>query len=140
MAFDLKSYVRARLQDVPQDWARTPEVVAAAARTHVLPLLADWSGYFGLLEDGSLVGVYYNKPRVEPQSDEFIRNVALFRGSRRYPELSELVPRRGPHDKTCPDCGGSGIDPCSVRVEFRNSVCFCGGLGWIPKAAQSSLK
>ena len=136
MTLDLKSYLDARLRNVPQDWVRSCLVVDAAAKSCVLPLCADWSGYHGIREDASVVFVPYDAPRdVQPETDARIRNMVLFQGALRYPELSVWVPRRGEDDETCPACGGSGVEPSSARLGLQNVICFCGGLGWIPKSA-----
>ena len=135
---DLKKYLHVKLQNVPQDWARTPTVVKAAPKALALPLVADWSGYYGLLEDASVVFVPYDEPQAgRPELDARIRNMALFQGARRYPELSALVPTRGADDETCSSCGGSGHYPVPAGIEPGSIICFCGGLGWIPRDAST---
>jgi hypothetical protein len=135
MPLDLKSYLSARLQDVPREWVRSRDVVAAAAQARVLPLFADWSGYYGLREDASVVFVPYDEPRAgPPETDVRLRTRMLFLGARHYSELRELVPQRGDSDETCPGCGGSGILAETVRLGITSIVCMCGGLGWLPSA------
>lgn len=130
---DLKHYLRTKLKRVPEDWAKSAWVVEAAAVCHALPLTADWGGYWGLREDGSVVFVDYEDPLAwKLEMNPRWRNVALFRGSLRYLELSELVPERGVEDVTCPDCMGSGRLPIAERLELDNLICGCGGLGWVP--------
>ncbi len=133
MPLDLKRDLAAWLHDVPRDWAHSRDVVAATALARVLPLFADWSGYYGLREDASVVFVPYDEPRAgPPETDVRIRTRILFLGARRYPELRELVPQRGDSDETCPGCGGSGILAETARRGITSIVCMCGGLGWLP--------
>lgn len=63
--------------------------------------------------------------------DPRIRNIALFQGSKKYPELKCLIER--PDDATvCPHCGGTGMDPYAEKLKTDAIICYCGGLGWIP--------
>lgn len=56
-----------------------------------------------------------------------------FEGSKRYPELRELIQARTDEDQDCPHCNGTGVDPMSIELKLDNIRCYCGGLGWIPK-------
>lgn len=63
--------------------------------------------------------------------DPRIRNLALFQGSRIYPELGALIEK--PEDaRVCPHCEGTGMDSYAERLNTDAIVCYCGGLGWIP--------
>lgn len=116
----------------------------AAAKT-VLPLFVDMGGVFAINSSGDIISFPFSlnasgnmvafpldetdQPRVE--SDPRIRNIALFQGSKKYPELRDLIVK--PDDaRVCSGCGGSGIDPAAARLNVDNIVCYCGGLGWIP--------
>jgi len=42
------------------------------------------------------------------------------------------MPVRGPEDRTCPGCQGTGVVP-NIPIEQRDKIiCWCGGLGWVP--------
>lgn len=125
-----------------------PNLRQLAADKQVLPLSWDFGGVFtinvsgdiisfpfSLNDNGDTVAFSFNdfddaeQPRVE--SDLRIRNIALFRGSKKYPELANLIVK--PDDaRVCPSCGGSGIEPYAAQRNLDNVVCYCGGLGWIP--------
>jgi hypothetical protein len=59
------------------------------------------------------------RPATEPE-----RNAALVIGSRKIPELLQLLPRRPRAARNCKPCRGTGW-------LFQEIVCTdCGGLGW----------
>ena len=63
--------------------------------------------------------------------DPRIRNVALFQGSKKYPELEVLIEK--PNDaNVCEYCKGTGIAPFAEELNTDALVCYCGGLGWVP--------
>jgi hypothetical protein len=65
------------------------------------------------------------------ESDLRFETWRFFQGSKKYPELRELIVR--PDDaRVCWGCGGSGIDPYTEKLNSDTFVCYCGGLGWIP--------
>jgi hypothetical protein len=116
-----------------------------AAAEKVLPLIWDWGGVFTINPSGEIISFAFSvaphgnivafprdesgEPRVE--SDLRLRNNALFGGSKKYPELRELIVR--PDDaRVCWGCGGTGLDPYAVKLNTDAIVCYCGGLGWIP--------
>lgn len=119
-----------------------------AAHKQVLPLSWDFGGVFTINASGDIISFPFSlndsgdtiafpfndfddteQQRVE--SDLRIRNIALFRGSRKYPELANLIVK--PDDASvCSSCGGSGIEPYAAQHNLDNIVCYCGGLGWIP--------
>ena len=73
------------------------------------------------------------EPGEQAESDERMRNVALYQGSLTYPELKSLIPARPADAKDCPYCAAKGFDPSSLGKQ--NIVCYCGGLGWVPASA-----
>jgi hypothetical protein len=103
---------------------------------NVLPLSCDWAGCHALRPDGEIIVFLTDDPqnwRVE--EDARLRNMALYQGSLKYPELKELVPTRPPNARVCPSCNGTGTHPIvwQMKPELRSAiVCYCGGLGWIP--------
>lgn len=99
----------------------------------VLPLACDWAGCHAIRSNGEIIVFLTDHPgewRVE--NDLRIRNMALFQGSLRYLELKELVPTRSANDQICPECSGTGIHPVNEKLEQKNVLCWCGGLGWTP--------
>ncbi len=117
-----------------------------AAAESVLPLQVDMGGVVAINARGDIISFPFTlkasgeivafpldeaeHPRLE--SDPRIRNVALFQGSKKYPELKDLVPTKPDDARVCPHCGGTGIDPYATKLKMDNIVCYCGGLGWIP--------
>jgi ssDNA-binding Zn-finger/Zn-ribbon topoisomerase 1 len=103
-----------------------------AITKNVLPLVWDTGGVFAINPEGEVISFSWDdwgNPRVE--TDLRLRNNALFGGSKKYPELKELIQR--PRDaRVCPYCGGSGIDRYAKKLNTDVIVCYCGGLGWIP--------
>ena len=101
----------------------------------LVPVWADWVGGFGLTQGGEVVFIeHQGGADPEPVQEPHLRHVTLFTASRKFQELAHLAPQRGPDDPTCPSCGGSGVyrgldgRPAPERV-----VCFCGGMGWLPR-------
>ena len=116
------------LADTTSVYAYTHE---AAARENVLPLsLGGWFGFMALTRDGQVVYVE-DEGAVTLEEREWERNIALFEGSQRYPEIQALVVTRPPDAIDCPHCGGTGQLP--ALAPFKNVRCYCGGLGWVPR-------
>ena len=105
-----------------------------AAETEILPLMPDWSGFFGIDQHGQVVAVTYdNIDAPHLVEDERVCNMVLFRGSKLYPDLSFLEPIKPEDAQLCPTCSGTGIVP-NLPSEIANKIiCYCGGLGWVPK-------
>ncbi|MBW3563355.1 MAG: L,D-transpeptidase family protein [Acidobacteria bacterium] len=61
--------------------------------------------------------------------------MALCQGAKRYPELTDLLPKRPDDAQTCEFCDGSGLANDLPEHLRESIVCFCGGLGWIASAA-----
>lgn len=104
-----------------------------AAEKKVLPLLLDFGGMCAINSDGDILTfIWDDTERPQLESDPRIRNIALFQGSKKYPELTGLIVK--PDDaRVCSSCGGSGIEPYSAKLNIDNIVCYCGGLGWLPR-------
>ena len=110
------------------DW-ETPLV-----RLGLRPIMADMGGWVALTASGDVVsGVHDSIEPPERVTDQRMRNAALEAASRRYSDLAGLAPRRGPRDRDCPHCGGTGRVVLSDGREAPQGVsCYCGGLGWLP--------
>jgi hypothetical protein len=107
-----------------------------AAEFNVLPVLLDMGGCFGLRRNGEVVSFPWDEPhKLQVESDERIRNMVLFRAGVRYSPLAGLAPERPPSAPTCPHCGGSGSPNGLPERLARSVICYCGGLGWLPKGS-----
>lgn len=133
----VSSTISARINKLIQDFIAesTPDpnnLRQLAIKEKVLPLFLDMGGVFTINTNGDVISFLWDDwgdPRVE--SDPRIRNIALFGGSKKYPELRNLISK--PDDaRVCPHCRGSGIDPYAAKLNADNITCYCGGLGWIP--------
>jgi hypothetical protein len=92
----------------------------------------DMGGCVALRPDGNVVSFLWDEPHgLKVQNDVLWRNRALYQGSRKYPELTVLVPARPPEAEDCPQCGGSGTPRLALEAGIENLVCSCGGLGWV---------
>lgn len=103
------------------------------AEKQVLPLFLDFGGMCAINPSGDILSFLWDDtehPLME--SDPRIRNLALFQGSKKYPALKSLVPKKPEDARVCWGCGGTGIDPYAVKLNSDAIVCYCGGLGWIP--------
>src|SRR5690349_9375769 len=67
----------------------------AAGSAHALPLYLDWTACMALRPDGEVIWIDYDEPhQVRVVEDERERNLGLFQGSRRDPDLGFLAPPR----------------------------------------------
>jgi hypothetical protein len=95
-----------------------------------------WADYY-LRPNGEvvIVGEDFDHPDVDSIYSDRLRVLSvLVWGSRRYPELRELLPRREPRATDCrciqhPNIFGPGKIICSE----------CGGVGWLPVNAAEQL-
>jgi len=111
----------------------SPELGKLVAQERVLPLFSDMGGVFTINPEGEVFSFPWDDllhgRRLE--SDRRIRNVVLFQGSKKYPELKVLIEK--PNDvHVCEYCQGTGIAPYAEKLNTDGIVCYCGGLGWIP--------
>ena len=136
------------IQDYIADFASNPlDLRQLAVAEGVLPLFIDMGGVFvintkgdiisfpfGLNADGDMVAYPLDNsdglPRVE--TDPRVHNIVLFQGSKKYPELEDLVPAKPADARVCPHCMGTGISPYAAKLNTDALVCYCGGLGWLP--------
>lgn len=101
---------------------------------NALPLLLDMGGCFAIRPDGEIISFGWDEEKkYEVEKDQRVRNIALFAGSKKYPELKELIPPRTQEDRDCPHCEGTGTLAINAELGVENIICYCGGLGWIPK-------
>jgi hypothetical protein len=105
-----------------------------AAQMLVLPILLDMGGCYALRPGGELISFAWDDEKDHrTEQDRRIRNIALHQGSKKYPELKELISNKTVDDIDCPHCNGTGTLPINEELGVKNILCYCGGLGWIPK-------
>lgn len=103
----------------------------------ILPMMFDWSGFYGIRKNGEILIVDLGPPfEVTSEVDERICRMVLCQGVKRYPELIRLLPIKPDEAVDCSSCDGTGREPMNDRLGFDEEtiVCWCGGLGWLPKA------
>jgi hypothetical protein len=93
-----------------------------------LLLYGDMGGVIGICPDGELLLLEHDVPAMaaKPLDDPFWVRVALATGSKHYPQLRHLIPKRPVDALTCEACQGTGS-----MLGFPNAICCCGGVGWI---------
>jgi hypothetical protein len=107
---------------------------AIAAELNALPLLLDMGGCYAIRPDGEVISFAWDDEKdYQVEQDRRTKNIALFEGGQKYPELKELIPARTLEDQDCPHCNGTGTLPINAELGVRNLLCYCGGLGWIPR-------
>ena len=128
--------LQARIESLIRDYCgetsgEPPNMKSLAGQYHVLPVLIDWTAFWGLRPDGSILLIpTEDEGEARPENDGRMRRVAIFRGAKKYPELKPLVPARPPDAPDCPHCEGHGrID--LPGLEPDTIICFCGGSGWV---------
>jgi hypothetical protein len=107
-----------------------------AAELNVLPMFWDFGGCYAIRPNGEITCFLWDDPyRLAPENDPRIRNMVLFQGAKKYPKLSELIPNRPSDAEGCPHCDGTGVEPVNEKLGLveERLVCYCGGLGWLPK-------
>ena len=110
-------------EDPAVDWVR------AAVREHeFLPLYVGWLSTLGIRPNGSWVRWDHedDPTPIKPLANLFLQRMALCEGTKKYPELSVLLPPRPESAHTCEVCGGTG----DVRGHPK-MICQCGGIGWV---------
>lgn len=129
---DLSRRIAILIADYPADDASTLELRNLVAQERVLPLYCDMGGVFTINVEGEIRSFLWDDTlhgRIEYEPR--IRNLVLFQGSIKYPELKSLITK--PDDaRVCGECDGTGIHPFAEKLNTNTIVCYCGGLGWIP--------
>jgi hypothetical protein len=109
-----------------------PDLCELVAKENVLPLYCDMGGVLTIGINGEIRSFLWDDSlHGQVEYDPRIRNIALFQGSKKYPELKVLIEK--PDDaRVCEFCNGSGIVPGTNELDTGGIVCYCGGLGWVP--------
>jgi hypothetical protein len=118
------------------------DVREAARLRKVLPILADWTGFVGLQEDGTMTWVETEESRfpVSPEPGPFAKYLARIRGADLFPELSFLRPIVGSDWLLCDGCRGTGRPLVNGQEAPQGFSCVCGGLGKVPPNFDDILK
>jgi hypothetical protein len=109
-----------------------PEYLRTLASRHrVLPLLVDWTGFWGLRADGEILFVGTEDGQgLVVEIDARHQRIVLFQGAKKYRELEPLLPKRPDTAQDCPSCLGTGnINMPGIAPE--TIICYCGGCGWL---------
>lgn len=110
-----------------------------AAELNVLPLSINFSTCYAVNSDGEIAVLDFNDENIytflEFERDPRIRSLVLCQGAKRFPDLAELMPIRPNDAVDCKQCEGTGIEPLNKKLGYETEVivCWCGGLGWLPK-------
>lgn len=128
--------ISARIAKLIEDYGKTgdapPELQRLVAQENVLPLYGDMGGVLTIAADGEIRSFLWDDTlHGQIEFDPRIQNVALFQGSKKYPELEVLI-EKPPDAQVCSYCQGSGIAPFAEELGKESIVCYCGGLGWVP--------
>ena len=128
--------ISARIAKLIEDYGKTgdapPELRRLVTQENVLPLYGDMGGVLTIAADGEIRSFLWDDTlHGQIEFDPRIKNVALFQGSKKYPELEVLI-EKPPDAQVCSYCQGSGIAPFAEELGKESIVCYCGGLGWVP--------
>ncbi|MDX2043859.1 MAG: hypothetical protein SF097_21770 [Acidobacteriota bacterium] len=125
---------KSKLKEVCGESLPDPNGVNGVCRElGLLPLMFDMSGCYAIRANGEIVSFLYDDKRdLRLETDPRILNIALFQGSKKYPELNVLIPSKPDDAVECPHCDGTGNEKWSAKHGLDFIVCYCGGLGWLP--------
>lgn len=120
--------------DHPQDAMHSAELQKLVLEFKALPMAFNFDCY-AIKASGEIIVFELDSPsEFEVEKNPRIVNTILFQGIKKYPELRELMPIRSADDIECSQCDGTGIEPMAKDLNLTDSIiCWCGGLGWIPK-------
>jgi len=131
---ELSNWIQDAIRRYAHPTSDEPEYLKHYATLYnLLPIYPDWTHCYGLRADGTvfLFSTEDEEKTIHVETDERLRNFALFMGSKKYPELKSLAPVRSADAIDCPFCKGLGkIEVPGIGPD--NIVCYCGGLGWLP--------
>lgn len=130
MKSELRNWIKERIAFLIAD-GEVPYYLREHARTNnVLPILIDWTGFYGLNPDGEIYFIDTETGNAPILEERFrYKTIALFQGGKKYPELRELIPERPIEAVDCKHCMGKG----TIEIEGIDPgilVCYCGGTGW----------
>ncbi len=107
------------------------EMRKVAASTGALPLWSDMGGCIAITPDGTFVYYDWNTSNISEENNPAWRLLTLVSGSKQYPELRVLLPKKTEDAEHCSMCKGTGYLVVKDHV-CNNIVCGkCFGLGWV---------
>ena len=132
MSHQLSARIAKLIEGYSTTGETSPELRKLVAQENVLPLFCDMGGVLTIDVDGEIRSFLWDDTlHGQVEYDPRIRNLALFQGSKKYPELEVLIEK--PNDAhVCQFCQGTGIPPDAEKLNTAGIVCYCGGLGWVP--------
>jgi hypothetical protein len=132
IAAQLSERIAELAQEYPTRADASPDLCELVAQENVLPLYCDMGGVLTIGINGDIRSFLWDDLlHGQIEHDPRIRNIALFQGSKKYPELKLLIEK--PEDaRVCEFCNGSGVAPGAIELDTDSIVCYCGGLGWVP--------
>jgi hypothetical protein len=72
---------------------------------NLLPMMIDMGGCYGIRPNGDIFSFAWDEPHnLQLENNSRIRNIVLFQGSKKYPELAGLVPVRPVGSVDCSHC------------------------------------
>jgi len=131
---ELVAQIKSRIEAILSELSPSQlDLQKVAAELHALPLYFDSGGGLVLKPTGELLEFSWDNPRdAQEVDDPRLINIALYQGSRDYPELEALVPLRPSNATVCPYCKGTGYPISALDLNIEGVVCYCGGVGWVP--------
>jgi hypothetical protein len=110
--------------------ARAHDPKALSPGGDAVMLYADIGGAAYLRSDGAILGAGWDEEPVVETDPRWLV-LAIIHGSKRRPDLSQLLPIRPSRAEDCRACSGAGAG----EVGNHRLVCWnCAGLGWWPPA------
>jgi len=154
MENELSKALAKRVSDRPRPTgADEYGIEQAAIELGALPLLYTWGGLYAIDRNVRVWRIFWRDNDNIPRSPEVVTDVrswvwAVSEGSRRYPEIQQLLPSRPAEAPDCSECQGVGISrdcqllraqPLATLPEFMRKLAdgdpwlcpHCGGLGWV---------
>ena len=132
---EISELIRRRIRELADGTTPDPQDVRGlAVNREMLPLFCDMGGCLAIRPDGEIVSFVWDEAdKLRVEGDTRARNIALFQGSTKYPELKSLIKPASPSARECPHCEGTGVEASAREAGMGDGVvCYCGGLGWLP--------
>src|SRR5215831_2180751 len=122
IATQIREFLEKEPPDSTLHAALDSDLRAVVSKLNVLPLLLDMGGCYALNQDGDVISFAWdNEMDMQIELDPRIRSIALFQGSRKYPELEVLIPARPTAAPDCHVCKGTGGSPADLCPAPRQS-------------------
>lgn len=111
------------------------DICKIVSEQNFLPIFYEWTTFCSVRPNGEMVWCDYDNPqKMEVEHNERLRNIAMVKGIKRFPELQPFLPQRKSDDIDCPYCESTENTRQAMPEHLQNVLnCYCGRLGWIPK-------